>query len=337
LKRIEITRADVRDSMEAMTRHHMISKLQSELHDKNEELEMYKAKFAVIDKDKGRDVAVIALLDSVAALQLEVTKLKAEMSATTTAHRSTAQREAELRDELVLCRTEVSRGKDKVAAEVKQLRTALDKEHIAAVADRDVVNSTKTQLSLWQSRLAFAEKQLESSKLEIKSEKAENRRLRSRHSMEDHILSSLEEDKSKWGRIANVAIAARSNALTLLELEKRKVEDERKKNDELEALFVMTRLAHEERMEGHLKAINALKEVAAQREFQMEQLTAQVSELVDRTSDMALHIQAMELHPNVTPISSSGKANSEAPYTTWKLEKEGYRKCFLLQPEDELL
>jgi hypothetical protein len=51
---------------------------------------------------------------------------------------------------------------------------------------------------------------------------------------------------------------------------------------------------------------------------------------------MALHIQAMELHPNVTLISSSGQVNSAAPYTTWKLEKEGYRKCFLLHPEDEL-
>ena len=310
-----------------MSRQHTINKLHAELSSTIEELNAYKTKYHLLSKEGAKETTIIHLQDKVLQLETTCARAKDELDEHISHHRRAVQAAAAISDELASVRLEYEGFKSLIMADMESIQKELEKELKSAAAENAAQLSLRTEMSLWSSRVAFAEKKLEGVQNENKRLAAENRRLLAKMSMEDDRVKLLQSDCAKWNRISLVAAAAKNRESELLQLE-------RQRTAELECAIQQLQGELRRSSERGTDAVSSLRrELAQQKEkntglaLRAEILQGHVDHLTESLSDVTQRLEQYQLSVRVA-ISEKSQTATEIRSSAVPLEPEGYRILF---------
>ena len=310
-----------------MSRQHTINKLHAELKTMNEELNDYKTKYLLLSKESAKETTIINLQDKVLQLEAKCAKAKDELDEHISHHRRAVQAAAEMSDELASVKSEYEGFKTLIMSDMVSMQNELEKELKAAAAENAELASLRTEMSLWSSRVAFAEKKLESVQNENRRLAMENRRLAAKVSMEDDRVKLLQSDCAKWNRIALVAAAAKNRESDLLS-------KERRRTAELERVIEQLQKEHHRSSEANAVTISGLRrELTSQKEkngdlsLRAEILQGHVDHLTESLGEARQQLEKCRRSGNA--IASKKLSHTEGYSTSGLvLEPQGYRILF---------
>ena len=312
-----------------MSRQHTINKLHAELKAMTEELNAYKTKYLLLSKESAKETTIITLQDKVLQLEAKCAKASDELEEHIRHHRRAVQAAAEMRDELASVRSEYEGFKSLVMADMVGIQKELEKELKSAAADNAEQLSLRTEMSLWSSRVAFAEKKLEGVQSENRRLAAENRRLQAKVSMGDDRIKLIQSDCAKWDRISMVAAAAKSRESELLRLE-------RQRSSELEVVIQQLREELGRSTQRGDDVISGLRRVLAMQKetnlsltLRAEILQGHVDHLTESLGDATQQLERYRQQSSTRAVSSEkSQATNEFSSSRISLEPEGYRILF---------
>ena len=286
----------------------------------------------MLSKESARETTIVTLQDKILQLEMRWLRAKDDLEEHISQHRRAVQAEAEIRDELASIKSEYEGFKMLIMSDIGNIQRELEKELKSAAVEKEEQISLRTEMSLWSSRIAFAEKKLEGVQCDNKKLVAENRRLLAKVSMEDDRVKLLQGDCEKWRRIALVAAAAKNREAELLD-------EERRITKELQQL-----ISSSKEEQGHITAVNhkvimeLKQELTTQIELnsrlskQVEVQSKHIDHLTDSLNEITLreHTLEMKLHRSADNKVYPPQQNVVNKLTVYSgLEPEGYRKVIL--------
>lgn len=210
VKGIELTRADLKHSMEVTARQLQISKLQADLASKDEELDFLRHKVALVEQ-VGAHMTIVKQHDQIALLERANEQLKGDSARLHAQIRMHSQKEAGLADKVTEGTQQIRALQSSVVAEISRLNAQLERELQSEQQNTIANTAIRTELSLWVNRAAVANRRIEQLSSENAALQAGMEALEANMRVVETRLAAATDERDKWNQMALLVGSARTS------------------------------------------------------------------------------------------------------------------------------